>query len=94
MRELIGLAIFVVIVGWLFFGWFKDVSYTGYFYANVNNYDFVTKQGGFKDLDACRGWVNGQAYRDSDNSYDYECGKNCRPDETIAGPDRCETTEK
>lgn len=94
MRYLVGLAILVAVIGYLFFGWFRESTYTGYFYPDVDNLDYSLKQSGLKDLAACQDWAKNQSLRDSDGLYDYQCGKNCQPSQTPGGLDTCETIEK
>lgn len=83
----------ILVIGWAFFGWFKNDTWTGHFYYDPNNLENSWQQSGLKDINACRDWVSSQVYRDYDGEYDYECGKNCTVKDgfTVAV---CETTER
>jgi len=89
-----GAILVALIIGWLFFGWFKPAPvYTAYFYYDTSDLDKYWTQTGLADLDACRSWVNSQIIRDVDGEYDYECGKNCRYEDKYRSS-ICETTER
>ena len=53
-------------------------SWHGYFYPNPNDLQNYISSPVFTSKDQCESWVAQQARQDTDGSYDYECGKNCR----------------
>ena len=60
-------------------------SYVGYFYPSIENHDIFVESDRLGSMDECRDWVNSQiaiysnkGYDFDRQSYDYECGVNCR----------------
>ena len=86
--------VFVLIVGLitLFISVINKDSWTGYFYPNKDDLSVFQKSvNTFDSVEECRRWVNSKVLKSFSNSYDYECGLNCKPGLEF---DRCETTTK
>lgn len=76
----------------------KNDIWTGTYYPDgclVCEKDYVFSPP-FNSLDDCRNWVNKTINSRKDGSYDYECGKNCKPDKELGdyGILTCEETRK
>ena len=52
--------------------------YIGFFYPDAQNLTDWKRSGELKSLEECRDWVYSQVSYYKDNSWDYECGKNCK----------------
>ena len=67
-------------------------EWTGFVYPSSANLTVHREIGVFKSLEACR--TSARAYLadlQATDSGDYECGRNCRPDDTL-GVSVCEET--
>ena len=62
----------------------KKDNWTGFYYPDRNNLFLFTQSPEFSSLEECRDWVNTQIYiyNPYDLNYDYECGKNCKLQES------------
>jgi hypothetical protein len=92
-RNIILLAIFLIVVIWAFSSFFKEDTYIGFYYPDANNLtNDIQSKSTFDSLEVCRDWVDEQIniYNQNDSNYDHECGKNCN----ISGskPYVCEET--
>jgi hypothetical protein len=55
-------------------------SWTGFYYPNKSDLTVYTESPELETIEACRNWVDNQIPEHAleANSYDYECGKNCK----------------
>lgn len=82
------------IVVFIYFLWsvFKKDTYIGFYYPDPNNLTNYIESDELPSLQECRFWVEDvhDAYANGMNEYDYECGKNCKPNSS--GLNVCEET--
>ena len=59
----------------------SEDTWEGFFYPDRNNLSRYVDLGEFSSLEACRFAINehAQIKRISEDKFDYECGKNCKP---------------
>lgn len=85
-RSKYGVVLLIIVA--VFVGYFiakGQVKWIGFYYPDVNDLSKYNRSSELKSFEACREWVDSQVgiYNPSGEGYDYECGKNCRFDDSF-----------
>lgn len=69
-----------------------STEWTGFYYKNGNTIADPIMQAGFKDSVSCLDWARGQKELLHDEEGTYECGSNCKIQDSTYGTYVCKET--
>lgn len=78
MKGTVGLAILIFTLFWIWNNIISPPKFIGFYYPNIGDLSTYKQSPELDSLEQCREWVGDMVGERTDNSYDYECGKNCK----------------